>query len=97
MNLRLLTGYIGSIYWNFITPAKRQNAAVQLEPALWSAMQEQTLPNNKKILFGTYQSIALSHTAQGKLYGIWQSQQDTTGLPGCGLQVGTTHQTKQRW
>jgi len=80
MSLRLITGYISSIYWQFITPANRQKVSDQLEGALWQALQQQTAPNNKKILFSTYQSIYQSATARNNVYNVWKQQQPPAGI-----------------
>ncbi|MEO6521449.1 MAG: M1 family aminopeptidase [Mucilaginibacter sp.] len=80
MSLRLITGYISSIYWQFITPANRQKTSDQLEGALWQALQQQTAPNNKKILFSTYQSIYQSATARNNIYTVWKQQQPPAGV-----------------
>ncbi len=80
MNLRLLTGYIGTIYWEFLSPSVRQNTVNELEQNLWNALQSQTLANNKKILFKAYQDISLSPSAKKNLYNIWQKQQPPTGV-----------------
>ncbi|MGI4804671.1 MAG: hypothetical protein ACRYFL_07870, partial [Janthinobacterium lividum] len=80
MNLRLLTGYIGTIYWEFLPSSARQNAVKELEQNLWNAMQEQTLANNKKILFKAYQDIGLTSEAKTNLYNIWQKQQPPAGI-----------------
>jgi aminopeptidase N len=80
MSLRLITGYISSIYWQFITPQNRAKISDELEGSLWQAMQQQQSANNKKILFGTYQSIYLSAQARTNLYNIWKQQQAPTGV-----------------
>ena len=80
MNLRSLTGYIQSIYWEFILPSGRLQMAPTLETALWDAMQQDTLPNNKKILFRAYQDIYLTSTARANLYKIWQQKQPPAGV-----------------
>lgn len=80
MNLRLLTGYIGTVYWGFLSPSVRQNTVNELEQNLWNALQSQTLANNKKILFKAYQDISLSPSAKKDLYNIWQKQQPPTGV-----------------
>ncbi len=80
MNLRLITGYIGSIYWEFLSQATRQNIVGQLEQHLWNALQQQTLANNKKILFKAYQDISLSAESKKNLYNIWQKQQPPKGV-----------------
>jgi len=80
MNLRSLTGYIQNIYWEFILPSTRQQMSASLETALWDAMQQDTLPNNKKILFKAYQDIYLTPAARANIYKIWQQKQPPTGV-----------------
>jgi aminopeptidase N len=80
MNLRLLAGYLSTIYWNFMLPADRQRMAAQLEQSVWNAMQQQTAPNNKKILFSTYQSIYTTADAKSNIYNIWQQQKAPEGV-----------------
>jgi aminopeptidase N len=80
MNLRMLTGYIGSIYWEFILPADRQKMAATVEQSFWAAMQQQTLVNNKKILFRAYQDVYLTADAQSNIYTIWQQKQPPAGV-----------------
>ncbi len=80
MNLRQLTGYISSIYWEFISPAKRNTFASGLEAAIWQAMEQQSSPNNKKVLFKAYQDIALNASANANLYNVWASQQAPAGV-----------------
>ncbi|TSJ37229.1 aminopeptidase [Mucilaginibacter corticis] len=79
-NLRLLTGYISTIYWEFVTPDVRKQLSAGLENNLWDAMQQQTATNNKKILFKTYQDIYLSDKANDNIYTIWKNQQAPTGI-----------------
>lgn len=80
MNLRSLTGYIGNIYWEFMLPSARQSMATSLESALWNAMQQETQPNNKKILFRAYQEIYTTAEARANLYHIWQQKQPPVGV-----------------
>lgn len=80
LNLRLITGYISNIYWEFTLPEKRLALSVTLEQQLWNAMEQQTLPNNKKLLFKAYQDVYLNEAAQSKIYNIWQKQQPPTGV-----------------
>ncbi|MCF3107392.1 M1 family aminopeptidase [Niabella sp. CC-SYL272] len=74
LNMRLLTGYISSIYWNFMPPQQRRQWTGRLENSIWSALQQQKNPNNKKILFGCYQSVFETEPALARLYAIWYSQ-----------------------
>ena len=80
MSLRLISGYISSIYWQFITPRDRQKMNAALENSVWQAMLSQPTANNKKILFGTYQSIYLSATARTTIYNVWKQQQPPAGV-----------------
>jgi len=80
LNIRLLTGYISNIYWQFISVAARQSLSGRLETILWNAMQQQTESNNKKQLFKAYQDIYVSKDARNRLYTIWSSQQAPKGI-----------------
>lgn len=80
MNLRLISGYISNIYWNFTAPAARTAMAARLEQLVWDAMQQQTAADNKKNLFKTYQDVALTPAARGNIYTIWQKQQAPEGV-----------------
>ncbi|PAW95016.1 aminopeptidase [Mucilaginibacter sp. MD40] len=79
-NLRLLTGYISSIYWEFIPADVRNRHSGDLEHNLWEAMQQQTEANNKKLLFNAYQNVYLSNEAGQRVYGIWQTQKAPQGV-----------------
>jgi aminopeptidase N len=80
LNLKLLTGQVTGIFWQFLSPAQRQAAGPALEKDLWTAMQKTPAPNAKKLLFKAYQSVALTKTAQNRLYHIWQTQQAPAGV-----------------
>ncbi|MEP6747844.1 MAG: M1 family aminopeptidase [Bacteroidota bacterium] len=74
LNLRTICGYIGNVFWNFLSPAQRTVKSAELEQKLWTALSSQTTSNNKKIIFRTYQDIYLSSEAGKKMRDIWQSQ-----------------------
>ena len=80
MNLRLMTGYLTNIYWEFISSARRQNFTQKLEDVLWNAMLQQPAVNNKKILFKAYQDVYASAAAQKNLYAVWQEQKPPAGV-----------------
>jgi aminopeptidase N len=80
LNLKLMAGYLTSIYWNFTLPADRYKLTEDLETRVWAAMETQTTPNNKKILFKAYQDIFSTPYAVRKLTGIWKSQQAPEGI-----------------
>jgi aminopeptidase N len=80
LNLKLITNYISSIYWEFISVHERTDISASLEIALWNSMQKQSLPNNKKVLFKTYQDVYQSVDASRRLNEIWENQKAPTGI-----------------
>jgi len=74
LNLRLITGYISTIYWEFLSENTRLKESVNIENTLWKALQAQTAKNNKKILFDGYRNVFQSQQAYDTLYAIWKSQ-----------------------
>ncbi|QNF33933.1 aminopeptidase [Adhaeribacter swui] len=80
LNLKLITGNLSDIYWKFLKPVDRTALAAELEKEVWEAMQKAAAPNNKKLLFKTYQSIALTLAAQKQLYQIWEKEQAPQGV-----------------
>lgn len=74
LNLRLITGYLTSIYWNFLPENTRLKESANIEDKLWKALQVQTAKNNKKIMFDAYQDIFQSQQAYDTLYKIWKSK-----------------------
>lgn len=79
-NLRMLTGYVATLYWEFITPASRNACAEILEQLLWTAMQQQPAANNKKVLFSAYQNIYQSQSAAKRIYEVWKDQLPPDGV-----------------
>ena len=75
LNIKLLTGQMGDIFWKFIPENVRVANAPALEEALWQAMLAQHSAGAQKLFFQAYQRIALSPMAQARLYKIWQTQQ----------------------
>ncbi|AKK73949.1 aminopeptidase [Chryseobacterium gallinarum] len=74
LNLRLITGYISTIYWEFLPENMRLRESENIENKLWEALQVQKAKNNKKILFDSYQNIFQSQKAYDNLFTIWKSQ-----------------------
>jgi len=80
LNIKLLTGYISTIYWQFSSPAKRIQLSASLEKQIWGALLQQQSSNNKKQLFKAYQDIFTSAAARNRLYQVWKSQQAPAGI-----------------
>jgi len=80
LNIKLLTSYISTIYWQFSTPAQRKRLSAGLEKQIWAALQQQKAPNNRKLLFKVYQDIFMSAEARNRLYQVWKNQQPPAGV-----------------
>lgn len=80
LNVRLLTGQLSDIVWNFTKPADRPVLAAAVEQDAWQAMERAPTPGLKKLLFRLYQNIALSAPAQQRLYAIWNEQRAPAGV-----------------
>jgi len=80
LNVKLITGHIADVFWRMTLPAERTAIAARLEKELWQIMQQDTIANKKKLLFKTFQSIALTKPATDTLYAIWQKQKAPAGI-----------------
>lgn len=80
LNIRLISRQLSDIYWRLIPDSDRNKLAPQLEMEVWNTLRQQADGNSKKLLFKTYQSIALSNEAQEKLYGIWKNEEPPAGV-----------------
>jgi aminopeptidase N len=80
LNLNLVAGQVSDIFWHYIQPVERTRLASTMATSVWTAMKEQQAPGKKKILFRTYQSIAMTPGALDTLYKIWKEQQPPGGI-----------------
>ena len=80
LTLRLLAGQLSEVYWQYILPDQRNELAAGLEKDLWQAMEGQANANAKKVLFQTYQSIALGREALDRLYAVWKRERAPAGV-----------------
>jgi len=80
LNVKLLSNYIGSIYWGFLTPSDRLKIIPTLENLLWTAIERQSTANIKKLIFKTYQDIYLSKEGRDRMYKIWLNTQSVDGV-----------------
>lgn len=78
LNLNKLTDYLTEVYWKFIAVGQRNSE--QLEEEIWQAMQDNSKPNVKKVLFKTYQNIAVSNNALDKMHQIWLEEKAPEGV-----------------
>lgn len=80
LTLRLLTGQLSNIVWNFTHPENRSVLASAVEQDAWRAMETVTTAGKKKLLFRLYQTVANSPEARERLYGIWNDQKAPAGV-----------------
>ena len=80
LNISLISNYIGSIYWRFLSSQDREQLSLTLENKIWAAMLEQSESNTKKLLFKAYQDVFLSSAANTRLYELWKKQNVPQGL-----------------
>lgn len=80
MNLRLVTGYIDVIYWQYLRASDRLAEASDVENSFWTAMERDIPANNKKILFRAYQSVFLTDAGKRRIYQIWADKKAPTGV-----------------
>lgn len=80
LTLRLLTGQLSNIVWNFTRPENRPVLASAVEQDAWRAMETVTTAGKKKLLFRLYQTVANSPEARERLYAIWNDQKAPAGV-----------------
>ncbi len=80
LNLKLMSSYINTIYWVFLSHEERANLGQLPEQQIWNAMTEQLGSNQKKLLFKAYQDVFSSREAQNRLYEIWNLKQAPEGV-----------------
>jgi aminopeptidase N len=78
--LRLLTGQLSDLVWDFTKPADRPALAASIEEDAWRAMEQAPTPGLKKLLFRLYQTVTLSTAGQQRLYAIWNGQKAPDGV-----------------
>lgn len=80
LNLRLIMGYLRTVYWSFHTEEDRTQLGPELEKLLWSAMNEQSAPDLKRHVFNTYQSIVQTKNGLARLHQVWNDELQIEGM-----------------
>ena len=80
LNLNLLLDQVGSIYWRFLSPSKRDSLAAGLESDCWHAMGTVRSDNEKKLLFRAFSNIVVTRPGQDTLYVIWKGMRPPVGV-----------------
>lgn len=74
LNVKLLTGYITDIFWEYLPAAARTKVTSELEAGLWNAISLPSSGGIKKELFNTYTKVFTSEQALQRLKRIWQQR-----------------------
>lgn len=80
LNIKLITGYIGNIYWEFLNQEDRAGLSQSMETEIWNAMSLQKEFNTRKLLFKTYQDVFLTASANTRMYEIWKTRKAPEGV-----------------
>lgn len=80
LNIKLLTGYLPTIYWEFIKPEQRKKLNQNLEDGLWKQIGQHRQGNIKKLILNAYIKIFTGKPAQERLKTIWDKQLPPEGV-----------------
>ncbi|PTM04288.1 MAG: peptidase M1 [Bacteroidetes bacterium] len=78
--VRLISGKLQSIFWDYLTETQRDNAQVALETDLRYRLEGTESSGIKKSLFGLYKAIAYSNEGKDFLYSIWDKTTNIQNL-----------------
>jgi len=78
--LNILLEQIQSVFWRFLSPAKRDSSAFVVEQYTWQAMLNVESKNEKKLLFRTFTNIATTQQAMDTIYAIWKQRRAPAGV-----------------
>ncbi|MAE82619.1 MAG: peptidase M1 [Flammeovirgaceae bacterium] len=88
--LSLLTSKLRHLFWHFLSTGERSSYQPTLEKTLLEELNNNRPANQKKVLFGLFESIAYSDSGINTLYSLWNksssiedlklNQDDFTGL-----------------
>ncbi len=69
--VNLVSGYLNSIFWKYLTENQRAQYQQPLEKQLLGQLKSNLPANIKKILFRRFRSVAYSESGKDILYSIW--------------------------
>jgi len=78
--INLITDYLGTNFWRFLTSKQRESHSRETESLIWSLMKTSERKDIKSTYFKTYRSIAYSRAAIDKLHRTWNKQLKISGL-----------------
>ncbi|MBR9989723.1 MAG: hypothetical protein KFH98_08215 [Gemmatimonadetes bacterium] len=74
-------GSIGSIFWQYLTPAERAGTAATLERLLWNGIADAADASAKASWFGALRNVATTQATIARLYAVWAQTDSIPGLP----------------
>lgn len=78
--VNLISGYLRSIFWKYLTSDERELYQQPIADQLWSQLHSNIPPNIKKTLFYTFRSIAYSPKSKNQLYRVWNKDVEISNL-----------------
>jgi aminopeptidase N len=79
--LQLLLDQVRQVFWRFMAPDARLDAAVRLESALRQGLDQAATTSARSALFATLRSVALTPACVEWLEAIWSRTRYIDGLP----------------
>lgn len=76
----LVSRYMRSIFWNYLTETQRTEILPSLEKQLMTQLRSDLPSDIKKNLFQAFRSVAYSDSGKAHLYRIWNKETIITGL-----------------
>ncbi|WP_419214177.1 M1 family metallopeptidase [Maribacter sp. X9] len=78
--VNLLSGYIRSMYWKYLSNEQRTVYQPLLAEELWKELNSDSSSNLKKTIFNVFRSIAYSGNSLNQLYSIWKTETQIPNL-----------------
>jgi len=78
--IQRILDYLTTLFWKFLTPDQRQDAAVRIEDLLWNKIHSSDKTRIKSSYFKSYRSIVTSPGGIDRLYRVWTREQPIPGL-----------------
>ena len=80
-NVSLVLDYLGSAYWQFLSPSQREVIGGGLEVLIWDQLEAATERSIAATFFQTYRDIAETDEAVARLLAIWEMEESVPGVP----------------
>lgn len=80
LNVHLISGYLSTVYWHYLSNYTRHILASNLEKELWSQMNSVPDSSMKPLYFRSYESIVTTRDGLDLLRRVWSNEIQPTGL-----------------